>query len=348
MNPPLGELRLPLVSSSCFTLGSRTLHREWKKIKPYLPKSTSLPALQLVPRDRPRYICCRCGFANFYDIPLCVWCATRSATAVRAFEKTIPRTRTASAPPRVFWTPNELSLSTPRFSTTKEIASGPSCHTLPYPLRSSSGITHSQENDHFISSSRARENRRPQSAMEPLPPIPAGSGLGRPGLAHKRSHSQPNALRLGHRSRPYYSAIRKDTSSSASSDARLSVGMPSTPRPASPLGSYTSNLPPPPISRLEEEVDEFGQTVFAFVSPTTVAMQISQRSLPSRISRRLASPVSALHSMNRAAEMREELAALVRESNAPGNREYGTLTARLRKFRRSLKGLMRRKTKLMD
>ncbi|KAJ7036841.1 hypothetical protein C8F04DRAFT_1094546 [Mycena alexandri] len=245
----LPELGTPSVASG-FGLAPRVLHREWKKIRPYLPKSSSLPALQLVPRDRPRYICCRCGFANFYNIPLCIWCNSDSDAAVRAFEKTIPRTRTASAPPWVFWSPNELSLRTPR-AETKDIT-GSRSGTSPYDNNSFCNTAHSCEDNHFTLSApsfvlahpRARQNRRPQSVMDPLLLKSTGSGAARP-QAHRRSHSQPNALRLGHRSRPYYSVIRKDTSSYANSDARVSVAM-RTPRPASlPLSTPANFMDPP-------------------------------------------------------------------------------------------------------
>ncbi|KAJ7775135.1 hypothetical protein B0H16DRAFT_86968 [Mycena metata] len=345
LDPPFPGLPTPSVSSG-LDLAPRVLHREWKKIKPYLPKSTSLPALQLVPRDRPRYICCTCGFANFYNIPLCVWCATDSDAAIRAFEKTIPRTRTTSAPPRVFWSPNEISLRTPRASENKGIT-GNRLGTSPFGGRSSCDTAHSCKNDHFTPPTSSfvsadhgvRQNRRPHSVMDPFLLKPTGSEPAR-SQAHRRSHSQPNALRLGHRSRPYYSVIRKDTPFYTNSDARVSVA-PRTLRPASLPLLATANL----RTILDEEVDEFGQSFFAFVTPATIPERAPRRTLSSRLSRHIASPVSTLQSRNRAAEMRGELAALVRESSAPGDwqdPEYGTVTARLRKFRRGLKGLVRR------
>jgi hypothetical protein len=236
---PLLQVPMPETSSgsSHSILPLRVLHREWKAFKPvrrhsyllasnlhqqYLPKSTSLPALQLLPRDRPRYTCCRCGFVNFYDIPLCVWCGIDSESAVCAFESTMPRTRTASAPPRVFWTLNELGPRAPRSSeiqkNTKERAS--------VSLRDARDIGDARDFGDTLKSERRREHNRtpsapPLTSTDPstrhsmmVPPIhtPIELGPGRPQM-HKRSHSQPNALRIGHPTRPYYSVIRKDISS---------------------------------------------------------------------------------------------------------------------------------------
>ncbi|KAJ7650959.1 hypothetical protein FB45DRAFT_997690 [Roridomyces roridus] len=258
------------------SLPDRVLHREWKTLKPYLPKSSSLPAFQLAPRGRPRFICVRCGFVNFYNIPMCVWCATRAPEAsVRAFERTIPRTRTSSAPPRVFWKPNELCLS-------------------------------KRDSHHH-------KLRRPHTVG--LPPRVQGH--------HKRSHSQPNAVRLGHPTRPYYSVIRHNT------------------RPP-PITI------PPPLSNhyaipIEGDSDSDSALdvapTFSFVSPDAPVFT----TLSARISRTLASPVLALYAMSKAAEMRDELAALVRAasieaSDRPEEFQDGILV----KIRRSLRGLVRR------
>jgi hypothetical protein len=100
----------------------RILRREWKRNKPvcnpyywksvytnhttsnaqHLPKSTSLPILQLPPKDRPIFTCCQCGFMNTM-VPMCLWCCWTSEAAHREFEWSMPRIRRASAPPRFFW-----------------------------------------------------------------------------------------------------------------------------------------------------------------------------------------------------------------------------------------------------
>ncbi|KII89680.1 hypothetical protein PLICRDRAFT_52842 [Plicaturopsis crispa FD-325 SS-3] len=75
----------------------RILRREWTRYKPYLPKSISLPQLQLRPSHRPLFTCCRCGFSNTY-IPMCLWCMWTSDDAKHAFEDSMPRGRRMSAP----------------------------------------------------------------------------------------------------------------------------------------------------------------------------------------------------------------------------------------------------------
>ena len=90
----------------------RALHREWKKYKPvrspsqsiisvsnlqptnqqpqkHLPKSTSLPSLQLLPPNRPLFTCTICGFTNSQLIPLCLWCAWTNEEATREFEQSL-------------------------------------------------------------------------------------------------------------------------------------------------------------------------------------------------------------------------------------------------------------------
>ncbi|TFK35614.1 hypothetical protein BDQ12DRAFT_688036 [Crucibulum laeve] len=79
----------------------RFLRREWKRNKPHLPKSTSLPIFQLIPKDRPIFTCRQCGFTNTL-IPLCLWCCWTSDDAHRQFELSTPRARRITAPARVF------------------------------------------------------------------------------------------------------------------------------------------------------------------------------------------------------------------------------------------------------
>ncbi|KAJ7672236.1 hypothetical protein DFH06DRAFT_88666 [Mycena polygramma] len=329
MNPHLLN-SMPETSSASATPGAdtgpRILHREWKVFKPYLPKSTSLPAMKLLPRDRPRYSCCRCGFVNFYNIPLCVWCGTDSESAVRAFERTVPRTRTTSAPPRVFWKPNELGRRASGFSQTKN-DTGNRCTTL---LPGTRGGSYPQR----------RNDRHSMMVLPVNTPIPHEHG--RP-QRHKRSHSEPNALRIGHRTRPYYSVIRKNISSHTNSGARQSI----VPRPLSQPVLPPTSFEPCPTSINDDE--EFG-TTFAFVTPAACIYEARspKSTLSARIGRGLSSPVSAVRAMSRAAEMRGELAALVRQSGSTQDKsDAGAVGARLKRFRRSL-GLSRRSRQEME
>ncbi|KAG8212960.1 hypothetical protein J3R82DRAFT_11326 [Butyriboletus roseoflavus] len=74
----------------------RYLQRQWKRNKPHLPPSDSLPALRLCP-NRPLFVCAQCGFANAW-IPLCLWCEWTSTEATKQFEANLPRPRRMSAP----------------------------------------------------------------------------------------------------------------------------------------------------------------------------------------------------------------------------------------------------------
>lgn len=74
----------------------RYLRREWKRNKPHLHASDSLPSLHLCP-NRPLFVCARCGFSNTL-IPMCLWCAWSSAAAKKEFEENLPRPRRITAP----------------------------------------------------------------------------------------------------------------------------------------------------------------------------------------------------------------------------------------------------------
>lgn len=74
----------------------RYLRREWKRNKPYLHASDSLPSLHLCP-NRPLFVCARCGFSNTL-IPMCLWCTWSSAVAKKEFEEKLPRPRRITAP----------------------------------------------------------------------------------------------------------------------------------------------------------------------------------------------------------------------------------------------------------
>ncbi|KAG2132976.1 hypothetical protein DEU56DRAFT_811601 [Suillus clintonianus] len=74
----------------------RYLRREWKRNKPHLRASDSLPSFHLCP-NRPLFACAHCGFSNTL-IPMCLWCAWSSAVAKKEFEEKLPRPRRITAP----------------------------------------------------------------------------------------------------------------------------------------------------------------------------------------------------------------------------------------------------------
>jgi hypothetical protein len=82
----------------------RQLRRSWKLYKPHLPKSISLPQLQIVPPNRPMFTCLHCGFTNTL-IPLCLWCAWSSDEATARWYHDMPRQRRLTAPARMAWLP---------------------------------------------------------------------------------------------------------------------------------------------------------------------------------------------------------------------------------------------------
>lgn len=82
-----------------WTTSRRYLRREWKRNKPYLPPSDSLPTLCLYP-NRPLFVCRGCGFSNTW-IPLCLWCKWTSAEATKEFENNTPRSRRLSTPAKI-------------------------------------------------------------------------------------------------------------------------------------------------------------------------------------------------------------------------------------------------------
>lgn len=74
----------------------RYLRREWKRNKPHLHASDSLPSLHLCP-NQPLFVCAQCGFSNAL-IPMCLWCTWSSAVAKKEFEEKLPRPRRMTAP----------------------------------------------------------------------------------------------------------------------------------------------------------------------------------------------------------------------------------------------------------
>ncbi|KIK97023.1 hypothetical protein PAXRUDRAFT_260195 [Paxillus rubicundulus Ve08.2h10] len=99
----------------------RYLQRQWKRNKPHLPPSDSLPTLRLCPK-RPLFVCARCGFANAW-IPLCLWCEWSSAEATKQFESNMPRPRRLSAPCKVVLAPRRVKRELPKRMSADSITS---------------------------------------------------------------------------------------------------------------------------------------------------------------------------------------------------------------------------------
>jgi hypothetical protein len=106
---------------------------------------------------------------------------------------------------------------------------------------------------------------------------------------------------------------------------------------------------------LIDDVDEEDKPAFAFAfvnpaaaHPSDSEARSPKRTLTARINRNLSSPVYALYATSRAAEKREELAALARQSGAVLDEAENLVTARLRKFQRCLRDLVRRTKRRTD
>ncbi|KAJ7103244.1 hypothetical protein B0H15DRAFT_202563 [Mycena belliarum] len=186
--------------------------------------------------------------------------------------------------------------------------------------------------------------QRPQSMISPLS---LGHGLAtlhsstKP-IVHNRSHSQPNVVRLGHPTRPYYSAIRSNMS-----------------RPSSPLGNTSANLSRPVSTVLPSHISSSSPNILddtedgdTFLPPAT-----SRRPSSSKFSLGFggfSSPASALHSgasVSGEMEMRMALAALARESHQQDTsfqfqetgKKHASVGWRVKQVGKSLKSLVRRK-----
>ncbi|KAJ7492337.1 hypothetical protein FB451DRAFT_1217953 [Mycena latifolia] len=169
-------------------------------------------------------------------------------------------------------------------------------------------------------------------------------------VMHNRSHSQPNIVRLGHPSRPYYSAIRNNMS-----------------RPNSPMGNSSTNPPRPASMALPSHVSliQSSPTSFGLSNPfddaddedTFASPAASHHPSSSRFSFGLGafnSPASALQSGSSVSgemEMRMALAALTRESHQQDPsfqfQETGKMSPsvswRMRQLAKGLKEFVRRK-----
>ncbi|KAJ6483903.1 hypothetical protein DFH09DRAFT_399471 [Mycena vulgaris] len=197
--------------------------------------------------------------------------------------------------------------------------------------------------------------QRPHSMISPSSEVYDPSSLHPPTkpLSHSRSHSQPNIVRLGHPSRPYYSAIRKNMS-----------------RPNSPLGNSSTNPSRPASMALPSHVSgliqppptSFGHLPTAFYDTDDEGTSITPVTSHHRPSSSIfsfglggfSSPTSGLHSGSSVSgemEMRMALAALARESHQQDSsfqfQETGKMHAsvswRVRQLAKGLKDLVRRK-----
>ncbi|KAJ7109919.1 hypothetical protein C8R44DRAFT_883942 [Mycena epipterygia] len=188
----------------------------------------------------------------------------------------------------------------------------------------------------------------PSSVVYDPVPLPYPYPSTKP-LMHSRCHSQPN-IRLGHSSRPYYSAIRKNMSRP---NSPLGNSSPPPSRPAS-VALPISQPPPMSFGYLPQALDdtEDDDDDDAFLSPV-----ISPRPSSSRFSfglGRFNSPASALHSgfsVSGEMEMRMALATLAREARLQHSgfqfqetgKMHDAVGWRVRKLGKGLKDLVRRK-----
>ncbi|KAJ6503241.1 hypothetical protein C8R47DRAFT_194239 [Mycena vitilis] len=195
--------------------------------------------------------------------------------------------------------------------------------------------------------------QRPKSMLSPSAMVAPLYPPTKP-LTHNRSHSQPTHIRLGHPTRPYYSAIRKNMSrpNSPFGDASMDTSRPgSWSRPNSSLSTH-AEIPPPSFGYSSHSPDTTDDD-HTFIAPPPV----SRRPSASRFSFGLggfgsgASPPQSGFSVSGEMEMRMALAALARETRQQDTsfqfQETGKLQnsvgGRVRKLGKGLKDLVRRK-----
>ncbi|KAJ6621072.1 hypothetical protein B0H10DRAFT_2018525 [Mycena sp. CBHHK59/15] len=197
--------------------------------------------------------------------------------------------------------------------------------------------------------------QRPKSMVSPSSVVYESSPLAhaptRPHI-HSRTQSQPSNIRLGHPSRPYYSAIRKNMSRPNSPLANASTN------PSRPTSMVLSQSPPIAqrpsfdyLQRIFDDTEDINGDEVAFGSPH------SRRGSASRFSFGLggfSSPPSTSNSgfsVSGEMEMRMALAALAREAHQQDpsfqfqetGRMQSTISWHVKKLGRGLKDLVRRK-----
>lgn len=192
--------------------------------------------------------------------------------------------------------------------------------------------------------------QRPQSMVSPSTvvcndPSPL-HGTSRPPM-HNRTHSQPTYVRLGHPSRPYYSAIRSNMSRPNSpGSASINISRPASL--ASP--SHIATLFPSSFARTIDDSDDGDSPISPVISPRPSSSRFSFRMGFGGFS----TPPSALNSgfsVSGESEMRIALATLARESRRQDARfqvqgtekTQGSFTSRARKLGQGLKDLIHRK-----
>ncbi|KAJ7293045.1 hypothetical protein C8J57DRAFT_1267952 [Mycena rebaudengoi] len=210
---------------------------------------------------------------------------------------------------------------------------------------------------------------RPQSMLPPSSPVVHNdrsrvSSPSRP--SHNRSNSQPtNAVRLGHPTRPYYSAIRKNMSRPSSPvppvpSRPTSMGLPS----ARPLSRASGTLFPPidhhhhPFDQPDDEDDEYAddddRDAPRARPRSRHRLSTARFSFGGLLPHRASSPASALSSgfsVSGEMEMRMALAALARDApeGQPSASEYQfqetppAAHGRIRRLGRGLKDLVWRR-----
>ncbi|KAJ7878602.1 hypothetical protein B0H13DRAFT_972774 [Mycena leptocephala] len=190
--------------------------------------------------------------------------------------------------------------------------------------------------------------QRPQSMISPASEEEPIYPPTKPQM-HNRSHSQPTHIRLGHPSRPYYSAIRKNMSRPNSPSANASMN---SSRPASRSRPNSVAMEPSPSLGYLPHTPDTTDDDHTFMLPTT-----AHRPSSSRISfgfGGVGSSASALHSgfsVSGEMEMRMALAALARGTRQEASdfqfqetgRMQNSVSGRVRKLGRGLKDLIRRK-----
>ncbi|KAI0295917.1 hypothetical protein B0F90DRAFT_1820243 [Multifurca ochricompacta] len=311
--PPAIMMEFVTVVNNDLMCRRRILRREWKRFKPHLAKSTSLPELELVPAQRPLFTCQQCGFSNTY-IPLCLWCSWTSPEATSKFKDATPRRgRSISGPGKIVWKASvsslrhegkrpqgssvaspkpggmrslEPSLATDAFedyantalsckpiknltgilpalrtrrglpdasiavpvqpsTVTSTLTHLESSNTAPMSGKLKNTTTHPVSLPPFFSSSSSQTLRRKHHMTFPRQKSTRSLRSRMPGMPPSQPDSVAPVARLGHPSRPYYTAIRPQLKNPSRPDT------PTTPNSASllPSADKEQSLPSPPPGR---------------------------------------------------------------------------------------------------